>query len=71
MRGSPTCRDWYRPVVRGVLNRIIGRNPVPQQVIAQVARGGDRLRDLPYRWNRDYPARIGAAQQEQAGDAVR
>ena len=28
-----------RPVVRGLLNRIIGRNPVPEPLIARVARG--------------------------------
>ena len=60
-----------RPVVRGLLNRIIGRNPVPEPLIAQVARGGDSSASLPYRWNRDYPARIGVLPRDADGDAVR
>ena len=39
-----------RPVVRGLLNRIIGRNPVPEPFIARVARGsggGAALAALP------------------------
>ncbi len=60
-----------RPVVRGVLNRIIGRNPVPEPVIAQVARGGGGAATFPYRWNPDYPARIGVLPRDASGDAVR
>ena len=58
-RRPPTCRDWSRPMVRGLLDRIIGRNPVPEPLIAFAARGGDTGPTLPYRWNPDYPARIG------------
>ena len=60
-----------RPVVRGLLNRIIGRNPVPEPLIAQVARGGGNTASLPYRWNPDYPARIGVLPRDAEGDAVR
>ena len=61
-----------RPVVRGLLNRIVGRNPVPEPVIAQVARGsGGEAASLPYRWNPDYPARIGLLPREGDGSEVR
>lgn len=61
-----------RPVVRGLLNRIVGRNPVPEPLIAWVARGsGGGTPALPYRWNRNYPARIGLLPRDADGDAVR
>lgn len=60
-----------RPLVRGVLNRVIGRNPLPEPVIARIARGGSDEPSLPYRWNRDYPARIGILPRDADGDAVR
>ena len=60
-----------RPLVRGLLNRIIGRNPVPEPLIAFAARGGDTGGTLPYRWNPDYPARIGVLPRDGDGDAVR
>ncbi|QBR91959.1 carotenoid oxygenase family protein [Nocardioides euryhalodurans] len=60
-----------RPVVRGVLNRIIGRNPVSERLIAQVARGGGGSPSLPYRWNPDYPARIGVLPRDADGEAIR
>lgn len=60
-----------RPLVRGLLGRIIGRNPVPEPLIAFAARGGDMGPTLPYRWNPDYPARIGVLPRDAGGDAVR
>lgn len=60
-----------RPLVRGLLNRIIGRNPVPEPLIAFAARGGDTGGTLPYRWNPDYPARIGVLPREADGAQVR
>ena len=60
-----------RPVVRGLLSRIIGRNPVPEPLIA-VRRARRRTAPaLPYRWNPDYPARIGMLPRDADGDAVR
>lgn len=49
-----------RPLATGLLSRMIGRNPVPEPLVARMARnrfapGGV----LPYSWNPDYPARIG------------
>jgi carotenoid cleavage dioxygenase len=61
-----------RPIVRGVLSRVIGRNPVPEPVIARIARGSEGgPPSLPYRWNPDYPARIGVLARDAGGDAVR
>jgi carotenoid cleavage dioxygenase len=60
-----------RPVVRGLLNRIVGRNPVPEPLIARVARGGGGTPSLPYRWDADYPARIGVLPRDADGDAIR
>lgn len=61
-----------RPLVRGLLGRIVGRNPVPEPMIARVARGGSGgAPSLPYRWNSDYPARIGVLPRDADGDAIR
>ncbi len=63
-----------RPLVRGVLGRVVGRNPVPEPMIARVARGSggsDGSPSLPYRWNPDYPARIGVLPRDAEGDAIR
>ena len=60
-----------RPLVRGLLGRIIGRNPVPEPLIAFAARGGGTGSSLPYRWNQDYPARIGILPRDAEGDTVR
>lgn len=60
-----------RPLVRGLLGLIIGRNPVPEPLIAFAARGGDTGPTLPYRWNPDYPARIGVLPRDAEGDDVR
>ena len=60
-----------RPMVRGLLGRIIGRNPVPEPLIAFAARGGDTGPTLPYRWNPDYPARIGILPRDADGGAIR
>lgn len=59
-----------RPLVRGLLNRVIGRNPLPEPMIARIARGGDAV-SLPYRWNPDYPARIGIMSRDGDGATVR
>lgn len=61
-----------RPLVRGVLGRVVGRNPVPEPMIARIARGGsDGSPSLPYRWDPDYPARIGILPRDADGDAIR
>ncbi|WP_313407082.1 carotenoid oxygenase family protein [Aeromicrobium sp.] len=59
-----------RPLVRGVLNRVIGRNPLPEPVIARIARGGGSA-TFPYRWNPDYPARVGLLPRDGDGSTVR
>jgi carotenoid cleavage dioxygenase len=54
---------------RLLLNRVIGRNPLPEPLIAQVARRGSRggPSTLPYSWDADYPARIGLLPRDDAG----
>lgn len=47
---------------RLMMAAIIGRNPLPDPVIARIARGfysGDAAQTLPYSWDPDYPARLG------------
>ena len=55
-----------------LLSRMIGRNPVPEPLVARMARsrfaaGGA----LPYSWNPEYPARIGLLPREGDGSDVR
>ncbi|MEO9324076.1 carotenoid oxygenase family protein [Nocardioides sp. C4-1] len=51
-------RAMRRPA-RFALNRVIGRNPVPDKVIDAMTRGSAAPSTLPYSWDDDYPARIG------------
>ncbi|MDO9456463.1 carotenoid oxygenase family protein [Nocardioides sp.] len=44
---------------RLALNRVVGRNPVPDRVVDAMARGNGVPSQLPYSWDDDYPARIG------------
>lgn len=60
-----------RPLARATLNRIIGRNPLPEPLIARVARGGGSPTTLPYSWNPDYPARIGLLPRDGGSEDVK
>ena len=61
-----------RPPARLMLKRVIGRNPLPDQVVNQMARGaGGGPTTLPYSWNPDYPARIGLLPRDGDGTDVR
>ena len=58
---------------RLMMAAIIGRNPLPDPVIARIARGaaeGD-IGTLPYSWDPDYPARLGLLPREGGPDDVR
>lgn len=51
-----------RVPARLMMGAIIGRNPLPDPVIARIARGsrsGGQSGTLPYSWDQDYPARLG------------
>ncbi len=69
---TTTVPRLVRPLVRGLLNRVIGRNPLPEPLIAAIARGSERVpATLPYRWNPDYPARVGLLPREGRGEDIR
>lgn len=54
------------------LNRVIGRNPLPDPVVNTLARGGSGVpSQLPYSWDADYPARIGLLPREGVPGDVR
>lgn len=45
---------------RLAMSRVIGKNPLPEPVVARLARGaGDSPAVFPYSWDPKYPARIG------------
>ncbi len=59
---------------RLMMNAIIGRNPLPDPVIARIARGsrsGTPMGTLPYSWDPDYPARLGLLPRDGASADVR
>jgi len=56
---------------RLMLSRVVGRNPLPEPLIARVARGASGGTTLPYSWNPDYPARIGLLPREGTSADVR
>jgi carotenoid cleavage dioxygenase len=56
-RGVPRLA---RPFVGLAMNRVIGRNPLPEPLVARMARGASKgPAVLPYSWDPGYPARIG------------
>lgn len=57
-RATASMSRLARVPARAALNRVIGRNPLPDAVVAQLSRGGAPT-TLPYTWDDDYPARIG------------
>jgi carotenoid cleavage dioxygenase len=64
-------RLFRRPIATA-LSRAIGRNPVPEPLVARMARS--RFAEsgvLPYSWSRDYPARIGLLPRDGDGSDVR
>lgn len=69
------ARVMPRPMrlpARLLLNRVIGRNPLPDPVIDRIARGaGGSPTTLPYSWNPDYAARIGLLPRDGDGRDVR
>jgi carotenoid cleavage oxygenase len=62
-----------RVPARLMMSAIIGRNPLPDPVIARIARGSRSgvLDSLPYSWDADYPARLGLLPREGSSEDVR
>ncbi len=64
-RAAAAFGPLMRIPARLALSRVIGRNPLPDPVIARLVRGsgqdgsGSGAATFPYTWNADYPARIG------------
>ena len=56
---------------RLALNRVIGRNPLPDTLVGAMARGNGAPSQLPYSWDDAYPARIGLLPREGVGGDVR
>lgn len=64
LQGMPRAA---RLPARMMMAAITGRNPLPDPVIARIARGsysGDTPGTLPYSWDQDYPARLGLIPRE-------
>jgi carotenoid cleavage dioxygenase len=63
-----------RVPARLMMAAIVGRNPLPDPMVARIARGsrsGDPLGSLPYSWDPDYPARLGLLPREGGSEDVR
>ncbi|HJT03665.1 MAG TPA: carotenoid oxygenase family protein [Pseudonocardiaceae bacterium] len=60
-----------RVLTRLVLSALIGRVRVPEPVVAMVGRRMGGNAGLPYRWNPDYPARVGVMPRTGGADDVR
>jgi carotenoid cleavage dioxygenase len=68
MRSVPRA---MRLPARLMMKRVIGRNPLSDRVVNQMARGQGRPTTLPYSWDPDYPARIGLLPRDGDGTDVR
>ncbi|HYZ36194.1 MAG TPA: carotenoid oxygenase family protein [Pseudonocardiaceae bacterium] len=60
-----------RVPARMVLSALIGRIRLPEPVVALAGRGMRGNANLPYRWNPDYPARVGVMPRAGGADDVR
>ncbi len=71
-RGMPLME---RLTSRLGLAAVIGRNPLPDPVIARIARRADNTNPnnggMPYSWDENYPARIGLLRREGGNGDVR
>ena len=64
-------RALRRPA-QALMSRVIGRNPVPEPLVARMARGRFAAGGvLPYSWDPGYPARIGLLPRDGEGSDVR
>lgn len=63
-------RRLTRPA-RLVAESLLGRVRVPNPVAAMINRNRQPVHKMPYRWNADYPARIGVLPREGTGRDVR
>jgi len=71
VQGMPRA---LRLPARLMMSAIIGRNPLPDPVVARIARGsrtGGPMSTLPYSWDQDYPARLGLLPREGGSADVR
>lgn len=62
---------WLSLPARLVLQSLIGRVRVPGPVTAMINRNSAPTNRMPYRWNPDYPARIGVMPREGGNKDIR
>jgi carotenoid cleavage dioxygenase len=72
---ATTAPTFLRPLARLSLTAIIGCNPIPEWLATAMARGSAdhrfRTRNLPYRWDEKYPARVGILPRDGQSKDVR
>jgi len=62
---------WLSPGVRLVLQSVLGRVRIPTPIATMINRNQEPINRLPYRWNANYPARIGVMPREGTNADVR
>jgi carotenoid cleavage dioxygenase len=62
---------WLSLPVRLVMQSLIGRVPMPSPVATMVNRNRQPINRMPYRWDANYPARIGVMPREGGNKDVR
>ncbi len=66
-----TVPPWLRAPARLVYSALVGRVPVPDPISAAIGRRTRGNANMPYRWNPNYPARVGVMPREGGAGDVR
>ncbi len=62
---------WLSLPTRLVMQSLIGRVRIPSPMTTMINRNREPINRMPYRWNDNYPARIGVMPREGGNDDVR
>jgi carotenoid cleavage dioxygenase len=62
---------WLNSPTRLVLQSVLGRVRIPSPIATMINRNPQPINKMPYRWNANYPARIGVMPREGGNDDIR
>ncbi|WP_424382804.1 carotenoid oxygenase family protein [Mycobacterium sp.] len=65
-----TMPRWLSAPSRLVVQSLLGRVRIPSPISAMINRDPQPIHRMPYKWNRDYPARIGVMPRESGGNTA-
>jgi carotenoid cleavage dioxygenase len=66
-----TMPRWLSAPARLVVQSLLGRVRIPSPISTMINRNRQPIHRMPYRWNRDYPARIGVMPRDGGNSDIR